>query len=548
MKRTPQRPAVVGVDFGTSSVRAVILDAASGDQLSSAEAGFPRWEAGEYCDPAQARFRQHPAEQIESFCSVVSKATAGAGSRASSIAAIGIDTTGSTPCAVDGTGRPLSLLPQFADDPDAMSILWKDHSAQAEAEEISAAARAWPDDDYLRFCGGAYSAEWYWAKVLHALRCNPRVAAAAEAWLEHCDWIAAMLIGATRLSSIARSACAAGHKALWNPAFGGYPPERFFAAVDPKLAAVRRVQPEAPRTSDRAAGRLVAEWAERLGLPVGIPVGVGLFDAHAGALGAGVRPGTVVKVMGTSSSEMVVAPVELIGERAIAGIESQALGSMIPSMIGIEAGQSAFGDVYAWFRDLLAWPLQFSQPADAAVVDRLIPELSKRAALLADDDGPVVATDWFNGRRAPVANHALKASLTGLTLGSRPEHLFRALVEATAFGTRAIHELLKNEQVPIERVIAIGGIPKKAPYVMQVLADVLETPVAVSGAENGSARGAALLASVVAGIHTDVEAAIAAIGGTEVAEYRPRPQRLDACRTRYRRYLELGKFSEALQP
>jgi L-ribulokinase len=490
---------------------------------------------------------------MESMSTAISAAAATAGKQAARVAAVSIDTTGSTPCPVDGSGRPLAFLDGFRDDPDAMSIMWKDHTSQAEAEEITARARTWKGKDYLQFCGGEYSAEWYWAKVLHVLRRNRKVAEAAAGWLEHCDWITALLCGQTGLHGIARSACAAGHKALWNRAFGGYPAVGFFATVDTCLLPVLHSQIE-PKTSDKVAGHLDEHWARRLGLPAGIPLGVGLFDAHAGAIGAGVRPGTVVKVMGTSSSEMIVAAADSVGDRAIPGIESQAMGSMVPGLIGIEAGQSAFGDVYAWFRDLLAWPLHLACNGNGGSVDKqllgtLIPELSRRAELVSADKDRVdaeqlVATDWFNGRRAPFANHTVTGSITGLTLGTKPEQIFHALVEATAFGTRAIHELLRNEGVPIERVLAVGGIPKKAPYVMQVLADVLETPVLVSGVDNGSARGAAILASVVAGAYPDVESAIKVLGGIAEKEYLPRDERLASTRKRYERYLALGRFSE----
>ena len=571
---TGKRQQVVGVDFGTSSVRAVIIEANTGREIASGEAGFARWDRGDYCDAAEAQFRQHPAEQIESMVAAVSSAVAADPERGRNVVGICVDTTGSTPCAVDAQGLPLSLGREFADDPDAMSIMWKDHTAVAEAAEITERARKVGRDragerdraserggeDFLRYCGGEYSAEWFWAKILHVERSNPVVAEHAAGWLEHCDWMPALMCGSQLpVAQIARGACGTGHKALWNPAFGGYPPEEFFGSIDPVLAAIRRRLPAGVVTSDTMVGTLSAAWAGKLGLPQGIAVAAGLFDAHAGALGAGVRPGTVVKVMGTSSAEMIVAPAATIGDHAIAGIESQAHGSMIPGMVGIEAGQSAFGDVYAWFRDLLGWAMT----AEAGVVaktgggaagaatgdqddlmERIIPRLSELAAALPVSERDPVATDWFNGRRAPYANHGVRAAIAGLTLGTTAPQLFKALVEATAFGTRAIHDLLRAERVPIERVVAVGGIPRKAPYVMQTLADVLETPVLVSEAVNGSARGAAIMAAVAAGLHPNTEAAIAAMAAPTSTEYLPRAAHREVYRTRFAAYQALGRFSE----
>ena len=508
---------VLGVDFGTSSVRALIVHAGSGEEAASAEAGFPLWDSGRYQDPARSVFRQHPGELLESFSAAVSEASARAGGEVRRrIAGITVDTTGSTPCFVDRAGVPLASLPEFREEEDAMFILWKDHSASAEAEEITEKARCFTGGNYLEYSGGLYSAEWYWAKLLHLCRTNPKLAEAAESLVEHCDWITGLLCGDTGPARIARSRCAAGHKALWNTAFGGYPPKEFFETLDPRLSRVRSGLPGETVTSDKAAGRLCPEWASRLGLPAGIVVGVGLFDAHAAALGAGIRRGTAVKVIGTSSSEMIVVAPEDLRGRAVSGIESQAEGSMIPGLLSLEAGQSAFGDIFAWFRGLLAFPLEgllsrglISDGTLDESIEAIIPALSEAASRRSPRDTGPVALDWFNGRRAPFANHRVKAGVSGLGLDTDAPEFFQALVYAAAFGTRAIHEHLRGEGVAVEKVVAVGGIPRKAPFVMQTLADVLNVEVEAPEISHASARGAALLAAVAGGLYPDTETALA---------------------------------------
>jgi L-ribulokinase len=543
-------PFVLGVDYGTSSVRALLLHAGTGEEAASSESGFPRWDAGRYSDPAASIFRQHPGELLEAFSEAVSAACRKAGRDiCRRIAGMTVDTTGSTPCAVDRSGAPLALSPEFNDEPDAMFILWKDHSARAEAEEITERSRVFPGTDYLAYCGGLYSAEWYWAKILHVLRSNRRVADAASSWVEHCDWFAGLLSGNTDPRRIARSRCAAGHKALWNSAFGGYPPAGFFRFLDPVLERFREGLPADTITADRPAGRLCREWAGRLGLPEGILVGTGLFDAHAAALGAGIGRGTIIKVMGTSSSDMVVVDGEVLGPKAIRGIESQAEGTMIPGMISIEAGQSAFGDIYAWFRDLLAFPLEdlrargrLSGKEIDEAIESIIPALSKSASRRGIREDLPVALDWFNGRRAPFADHRVKAGLAGLGLDVDAPEFFRSLVFATAFGTRAIHDLLRREGVPIEKLVAVGGIPRKAPFVMQALADVLYVDVVVGGTPNASARGAALLAAVAGGLYPDTEAAVSRLSGGTGKTYRPAVEHRPIIDALYQKYLDLGRF------
>ncbi len=351
----PQRKLVIGLDFGTDSVRTVIVDAATGEEVATAVRTFTRWKDGRYCDAAGNRFRQHPLDHLEGLEATVREALSLAPpGTAESIVGITADTTGSTPGPVDRAGTPLALLPEFADEPDAMFVLWKDHTSVAEAEEINETARTWGGEDVTKYVGGVYSSEWFWAKMLHVLRANPRVRDAAYSWVEHCDWVTAVLTGTTDPLTMKRSRCAAGHKAMWHASFDGLPPADFLTRVDPLLAGMRERLYTDTWTCDVPAGRLTPEWAKRLGLSEDVVVGVGAFDAHLGAIGGQIEPYVLCKVMGTSTCDMLVAPMEEMGDKLVRGICGQVDGSILPGMLGMEAGQSAFGDVYAWFRDLLA--------------------------------------------------------------------------------------------------------------------------------------------------------------------------------------------------
>ncbi len=542
---------VIGLDFGTDSVRTLIVDAHSGEEVASAVRTFPRWKEGRYCDPAANRFRQHPLDHVEGLEATVREALAQApAGTAERIVGVTADTTGSTPGPVDHSGTPLALLPEFADDPDAMFVLWKDHTAVGEAEEINHVARTWGGEDVTKYVGGVYSSEWFWAKMLHVLRGNPRVREAAFSWVEHCDWITAVLTGKTDPLTLRRSRCAAGHKAMWHASFGGLPPAEFLTRLDPLLAGARDRLYTETWTCDVAAGTLSGEWAARLGLRADVTVGVGAFDAHLGAIGAEIEPYVLCKVMGTSTCDMLVAPLEAMGDTLVGGICGQVDGSILPGMLGMEAGQSAFGDVYAWFRDLLAWPLARSGQAglDAAVVQRMVegivPALSDAAAALPPDGTGAVALDWLNGRRTPFADQALKGAIAGLNLGSDAPRVFRALVEATAYGARSIVDRFRAEAVPIRGVIALGGIPKKSPFVMQTVCDVLDMPIRVARAEQTCALGSAMAAATAARVHADVPASQRAMGNGFETEYRPDAQRAALYGELYRRYEQLGGFVE----
>src|SRR3569832_99714 len=403
-------PCVVGIDFGTDSVRSVVVEAATGRLLGSAVKPYPRWRDGLYCDPVAKQFRQHPLDYLESMEGAVAEALAEAGAPViPRIRGIAVDTTGSTPVLADRTGTPLAMSERFAANPNAMFVLWKDHTAVAEAERLNQVARSSGDVDYTKYVGGIYSSEWFWAKAMHVLATDPAVAGAAVTIVEHCDWIPALLTGTTELSALQRSRCAAGHKALWHPAWGGYPPDDFFAALDPRLPALKRSLGTPTFTADVPCGTLAPRWAARWGMSPDTVVAVGAFDAHMGAVGGGVSRDRLLKVLGASTCDIVVGPRATAAETLVAGICGQVDGSVIPGMIGYEAGQSAFGDVYAWFKGLLSWPLEAilttlpalpglsedvkRQLADG-VAERIIPALEQAATALGPEETVPLALDW----------------------------------------------------------------------------------------------------------------------------------------------------------
>lgn len=537
------RKYVIGIDYGTDSCRALIVDSGNGREVASAVCHYPRWKKGLYCDPRSQRYRQHPLDYTEALACAVREAVAAIpAGMPGEICAVAFDTTGSTPVLTDASGTPLALTPHFAEEPDAMFVLWKDHTAICEAAEINAAARQ-ADTDYTLYSGGIYSAEWAWAKVLHILKTNPAVADAAYAWIEHCDWMCALLTGNTRPEKVLRSRCAAGHKGLWHAAWGGWPPAAFLEGLRPGLGRFAERMSSETHTAERFAGGLCGEWAARLGLPEGIPVAVGAIDAHIGAIGAGIRPGVLTRIMGTSTCDIVVSPAEKL-RGAVRGICGQVDGSVLPGYVGMEAGQSAFGDVYAWFRDLLMWTVRELVPEREDVAEAIIPRLGEQAALIDPRESSLLALDWLNGRRTPDANQLLTGALTGLTLGTSAPMIFRALVEATAFGSRAIAERFTGEGVEIRSILAIGGIAVKSPFVMQTLSDVLGMPIRVVSYGQTCALGAAMCAAVAAGIYATVEAAQGAMGAREYVDYTPDPERHDYYEKQYERYTALGRFAE----
>ncbi|HNY53202.1 MAG TPA: ribulokinase [Bacteroidales bacterium] len=548
---------VIGLDYGTDSVRAVVVNTANGETAGTSVFEYPRWKQGLYCDPASNRFRQHPLDYIEGMETTVREALKGLPREIiDNIAGITVDTTGSTPVAVDRQGVPLSLKPGFEDDPDAMFVLWKDHTAIKEAAEINEVSKTWGGTDFTMYSGGVYSSEWFWAKILHVLRSSEKIRENAFSWVEHCDWIPALLTGNTDPLKLKRSRCAAGHKAMWHKDFNGLPSEEFLVRVDPLLSGLRDRLFTETYTCDVSAGVISEEWSRRLGLPSGVKIGAGAFDAHLGAIGGEIKPYHLVKVMGTSTCDMLVAHMSEAGDRLVAGICGQVDGSIIPGMLGLEAGQSAFGDVYAWFGKLLLWPVEeiistmswldenSRERIREETSERIIAELTREAEQLPDDETALVALDWLNGRRTPFASQELKGAIAGLSLGSDAPRIFKSLVEATAFGSKMINDRFIEEGVRIDGVIAIGGVARKNPWVMQIVTDVLNMPISVASSDQTCALGSAMAASVMAGIHPDFESAREAMGGGFEKEYRPDPAKARKYDELYLRYKKLGAFIE----
>jgi L-ribulokinase len=547
----------IGIDYGTDSVRSLIVNVNTGQELASAVYHYPQWKAGKHCDPPGNLFRQHPSDYLEGLEYTIGNSLGKVtGEVRQNIVAISVDTTGSTPVAVNRDGVPLSLTPGFENNPNAMFVLWKDHTAVREAEEINELARSWGGVDYTKYEGGVYSSEWFWAKVLHIMRADEEVREAAFSWVEHCDWIPAVLTGMTDPLAIKRSRCAAGHKAMWHEDFDGLPSEDFLHKLDPLLAGLRERLYRDTYTSDIRAGFLCREWADRLGLSTDIVIGVGSFDAHMGAVGGQIEPYYLSKVMGTSTCDMLVAPNDEFSGKLVAGISGQVDGSIIPGMTGLEAGQSAFGDIYAWYSKLLMWPVEkligtmewLDEETRGRIAkeaaEKMIAELSAAAARIPPEESAIVALDWMNGRRTPDANQELKGAITGLTLGSDAPRIFRALVEATAFGSKMITERFITEGVRIDGIIAMGGVAKKSPFVMQIVTDVLGMPIKVAKTEQASALGSAMAAAVVAGIHPDFAVAQQKMGGGFEKEYNPDPERVALYRVLFEKYRRIGDFTE----
>ncbi|MDD3901309.1 MAG: ribulokinase [Dysgonamonadaceae bacterium] len=534
---------VIGLDYGTDSCRAIVVDTSTGKELACAISFYSRWEKELYCDPLENRYRQHPQDYIDSLIEVIKDILAKLSiAEINEITAIGIDTTGSTPCLTDRNGTPLALIPEYSKDPDAMFILWKDHTSIKEAEDINKLSHQWKTD-FTSLSGGIYSSEWFWSKALHALRTNERLRKDAYSIIEHCDWMPALLTGNLKPENVKRSRCAAGHKCMWADEWEGYPSQEFLSALDPLFYGFADHLSRQTYTSDKSAGKITDEWAEILGLPKGIDVTVGVIDAHAGAVGAGIKPNTMVKIIGTSTCDIVVTPKEDIRGKTIPGISGQVDGSVIPEFIGLEAGQSAFGDMYAWLRDILSWSLPDGDNK-SDILSTILPRLNKEASALSVSENDLLSLDWLNGRRTPFADQTLKGGIIGLTLGTTPAQLYKSFVESTAFGSRSIMEHLELQGVKITKVIGVGGISLKSPYVMQTLSDVMNVPIEVAATQQAGAMGAAMYAAVASNIFQTIELAQEALCQGILAKYKPNKEINKIYNTLYKRYIEFGQFME----
>jgi L-ribulokinase len=534
----------------------VILDAANGEEVASSIFVYPRWKDGLYCDTAQNQFRQHPLDHIEGLEFTIKECIHKAGATvASGVKAISVDTTGSSPVAVDKTGTPLALTAGFENNPNAMFVLWKDHTSTKEAGEINEHAAKFATN-YLRYVGGVYSSEWFWAKLLHILRIDDFVRNNSYSWVEHCDWIPFLLTGGKDIHQMKRGVCSAGHKALWADEYVGLPTNEFFTSLDPLINCFTSRLFAKTYTSDKAAGNLSNEWSERLGLSTNVIIGVGAFDAHMGAVGGQIEPYHLSKVMGTSTCDILVAPIDEVKDKLVKGICGQVPGSVIPGMMGMEAGQSAFGDTYAWFRNLITGSfkniLKNSDIINPAIADLLQEELNKKIISQLSDEAAKVtlhkndelAFDWLNGRRTPDANQMLKASVINLNLGTDAPRIFKALVEATCFGAKAIADRFNKEDIPVRGLIGLGGVARKSNYVMQVMADVMNMPIRIHKSQQTCAIGAAMFAATAAGIYDKVEGAMAAMGQGFDKEFRPDKNNVELYSKRYEKYRALGNFIE----
>lgn len=547
---------VIGLDYGTDSVRAVLIDTENGAELATSVSYYQRWKEGKFCKPEENQFRQHPLDHIEGLEKTISTVVKESGIAPENIVSICIDTTGSSPLPVNKDGIALSLLPEFSENPNAMMVLWKDHTSINEAEEINHLARNWGGEDYTKFEGGIYSSEWFWAKILHINREDEAVKNAAYSWMEHCDYLTFLLSDNKDLATFKRSRCAAGHKAMWHESWDGLPSKEFLGQLDPSLAELRDRLYDKSYTSDEVAGNLNEEWATKLGLTTNTVIAVGTFDAHSGAVGAKVEENTLIRIMGTSTCDIMVAPNEIIGDKTVKGICGQVDGSVIPGLMGLEAGQSAFGDVLAWYKDILTWPthhiLMNSNVIDEnqkqllkdEIENNLIRNLTLEAEKIPLSEVVPVALDWINGRRTPDANQELKMAISNLSLGTKAPHIFKALVNAICFGAKKIVDRFEEEGVKIEKVIGIGGVARKSPFIMQTLANVLNMPIVVAASDQAPAVGAAIYAAVAAGIYPTVQEASQKMGSDFEAEYFPQTEKVEKYAEFMKQYQILADFTE----
>ena len=508
----------IGLDYGTNSVRALVVNVQTGEEVGTAVYAYPTGQNGILLDPRDPELaRQNPRDYVLGLEAATRDALAEAkrsgGFSAADVIGLGVDTTGSTPIPVDRAGRPLAFDERFERDLNAQVWLWKDHTAHAEASEITQKA-AEMRPHFLAKCGGTYSSEWFWSKLLHCARTAPEVFDAAHTWVEHADWMPAVLTETEAPDRLRRGICAAGHKAMFHDDWGGYPDEEFLASLDDRLVRIRRTLPERAYNVSEPAGWLTEAWAERLGLPAGIPVAVGAFDAHIGAIGSGIEPGTLVKIIGTSTCDLMVTPLErdLPDIPGLCGVVPE---SVLPGQYGLEAGQSAVGDIFNWFVNVIR-PGELDHAA-----------LTSQAERLAPGESGLLMLDWHNGNRTVLVDQRLTGLILGLTLHSTPAEIYRACVEATAFGARVIMERYESYGVKVDRIVNCGGISAKNRLVMQIYADVMGRPQQISRSAQTPALGAAMAGAVVAGVHAggheDFAAAKTAMTGVQDTVFNPIP-------------------------
>ncbi|HUA65596.1 MAG TPA: ribulokinase [Alphaproteobacteria bacterium] len=508
----------IGLDYGTNSVRALIVNTTNGKEAGTAVWNYEHGTAGVILSRDPNLARQHPADYIKGAAITIVKALAAAkknvrGFKPDQVVGIGVDTTGSTPLPVDAHGQPLAFNKKFSKNPAAMAWLWKDHTGVAEAADITASAKTMRPQ-YLAKCGGTYSSEWFWSKIWHCLNVAPEVFDAAHSWVELADYVPAALTGTEAPDKLTIGICAAGHKAMYNESWGGYPDAVFLSQLHPKLGELQARLCPRVRAIDTAVGNLTAEWAKTTGLPGGIPVAVGAFDAHLGAVGCGIQPGALVKIIGTSTCDIATCPntQNLADVPGLCGIVN---GSVLPGFFGLEAGQSAVGDIFNWF-------VNYIQPGGKKPYSHA--DLDKAAAKLKAGESGLLALDWNNGNRTILVDQRLTGLMVGQTLYTSPPEIYRTLVEATAFGALTIINRFEEYGVKIEQVINCGGIAEKSPFTMQIYADVTGRPMKVSRSAQTCALGSAIAGAVVAGAHKDYATAQKAMTGLRPKIYKPDPK------------------------
>jgi len=527
-------PYTIGLDYGTNSVRTLLVDITNGNEIGTAVYEYETGQAGIILDSADHNLaRQNPADYIRGIEVTVTQAIAEAKNSnkdfdPAEIIGIGVDTTGSTPLPIDKNGTPLAMLDEFRDNPNAHAWLWKDHTGHAEAARITELAKK-EHPEYLARCGGTYSSEWFFSKILHCLRVDPEVFDAAYTWVEHADYMTALLTGTTEPKKLKRCRCAAGHKAMFNDGWGGYPNAEFLSKLDPKLGRLRDTLSDKTLAIDKPAGNLTKEWADKLGIPQGIPVAMGAFDAHLGAVGSGIKEQTLVKIIGTSTCDMVVAPnnVKLPDVPGICGIVD---GSILPGYFGLEAGQSAVGDIFNWF-------VNYIQPGGEITGSH--EALTEKAAKLKPGQSGLLALDWNNGNRTILVDQRLTGLLIGQTLHTKPEEIYRALIEATAFGALTIINRFEEYGVKVSEVINCGGIVEKNPLLMQIYADVTGREMKISRSAQSCALGSAIAAAVVGGGYSNFADAQAAMCGIKAQTYKPVAENHNIYKKLYMLYKQL---------
>lgn len=544
-----QARMVAGVDFGTDSVRVCVWDLARPACVLTVSRPFPRWASGAFCIPEQQQFRQHPLDHLEALEGAFVEVSRQLGDAA--ITSLAIDATGSTPAPTDEHGVPLALLPGHEEDPDCMFWLWKDHTSSEAATKVNQLLSS-REPDFTTYQGD-YSSEWWWAKILHGATHSEAVRLDAKSWVEHSDWLANLLVGVDDVRQFSRNSCAAGHKVLYNQHLGGTVPEAILNDLHPHLAQVAQTFRTPPDPAGTRIGTLTTEWAERLHLSPETVVAVGSLDAHAGAIGAGIVPGTLVKVVGTSTVDMFLTDYATIDGRDTRTICGLAEDSIVPGYLGGEAGQAAFGDLFAWYTRVLTWPWegvlreQIAGSLPTAVVegilaasrDALLPALEKAAS----ERGPtgIVALDWINGRRYPNLDDGATAALLNLRIGHDAVDIYRALMQAAVMGSRAIYDGLSRTGAEIGRVILIGGVVRNSKLVCQALADGLGTEVMVSRVDEVCATGAAIYAAVAAGDFPSIPAAQRALCEPYTADFTPDEAGMAEFNAAYLQYLDAGK-------